>query len=221
MSDLRRTIDRMVEDAIRRILPEVMNEVLVATIARGTALVVTEERPKRRPPKRGQQRRAPVREQRAAPKRGQKAPPPKRRVDLTDLLDESVGAEFYQDPRSLYADEPSPAEQPPVSRAASRIKDLPPDLQELAEGIDLDDGNGEMWGDDEHDSGLAAPSAPEIKNINEAAKVAGVDFSRMRAVIGKTTAKKPAAEDLRAQAQFEQARLKRMREKLNDGKPIE
>lgn len=214
MSDLRRTIDRMVEDAIRRILPGVMNEVLVTTIARGTAPVVTEERPRRRVPKQGQ-KRAPGREQRTAPKR-QKASP-KRRVDLTDLLDESVGAEFYQDPRSLYADEPSPADQPP-SRA--KIKDLPPDLQELAEGIDLDDDNGEMWGDNEHDSG-AAPVAPEIKNINEAAKVAGVDFSRMRAVIGKTTAKKPAAEDLRAQTQFEQARLQRMRVKLNDGKPIE
>lgn len=219
MSDLRRMIDRMVEDAIRRILPEVMNEVLVATIARGTAGVVSEERPKRRPPKR-QQRRTPVREQKAVPpRRGQKAPP-KRRVDLTDLLDESVGAEFYQDPRSVYADKPSAAELPP-SQAANRIRDLPPDLQELAEGMDLDDDDGEMWGADEHDSGLAAPSAPEIKNINEAAKVAGVDFSRMRAVIGKTTARKPAAEDLRAQAQFEQARLNRMRVQLNNGKPIE
>jgi hypothetical protein len=220
VSDLRRAIDRMVEDAIRRILPEVMNEVLVATIARGTAGVVAEERPRRKPPKRQQQRRAPVREQRTAvPQRGRKAPP-KRKVDLSDLLDESVGAEFYENPRAVYTDEPNPAEVPP-SQDTNRIRDLPPDLQELAEGMDLDDDNGEMWGADEHDSGLAAPSAPEIRNISEAARAAGVDFSRMKAVIGRTATRKPDADDLKARTQFEQARLNRMRVQLNDGKPIE
>lgn len=219
MSDLRRVVDRMVEDAIRRILPEVMNEVLVAAIARGTASFITEEHPKRRPPKR--KRRAPVREQQAAiAKKGQKSLP-KRKVELTDLLDDSVGAEFYQDPRSLYTDEPSPAEQSPVRQITDVVRDLPPDLQELAEGIDLDDDDGEMWGDHEHDSGLPAPSAHEIKNINEAARIAGVNFGRMKAVISKTTPKRPTADDIRTQTQFDQGRLRRMREKLNDGRPVE
>jgi hypothetical protein len=219
MGDLRKTIDRMVEDAIRRILPAVMNEVLVATIARGTAGIVSEERPKRRqPPKK---RRGPVREQKARPTRTA----PRRRVDLGDILDESAGAEFYRDPRALMADEPTELddESPINEEVSSRIQSLPAELRGLAEQTAADDDGGEMWGDDEHDSSESiAPAAPEIRNINEAARVAGVDFSRMRAVIGKTSPPKRAdPEDVRARAQFEQARLKRMRERLNDGKPIE
>ncbi len=216
MSDLRKTIDRMVEDAIRRILPGVMNEVLVATIARGTASMVAEGRskPARRPPK----RRKAIKEQRKT--RQATASPRRPRVDLGDLLDESVGAEFYEDPRATYQERP---EQDSSSAAvAARIQALPPELRGLAEDIALDDDGGEMWQPDEHDSGAAQPSAPEIRNIQEAARVAGVDFSRMRAVIGATSpAKRVDPNDVRANAQFEQARIKRMRERLNDGKPVE
>lgn len=227
-ANLKRAIDRMVEDAIRRILPGVMNEVLVATIARGTAGLVSEERPQR--PRKVPKKRKPVREARQPQRRTAPQPKKRRPADLSDLLtlDESAGAEFYQDPRSInesqvdddveeYDDEPAEA---PIAR---RIEALPPELRGLAEGLDLDDDGGEMWGDGEHDSGMpSTPAIGEIRNINEAAKHVGIDFSRMKSLIGKTSpVKRVDQEDARANAQFEAARLKRMREKLNGGKPVE
>lgn len=226
MSDkLKRAIDRMVEDAIRRILPGVMNEVLVATIARGTSSIVSEERPTR--PRKLPKKRKPVREARQ-PRRLAPAAK-KRRGDLSDLLslDESAGAEFYQDPRALQEsqgyDEEEADEEPDEAPAARRIQALPPELRGLAEGLDLEDDGGEMWGEGEHDSGAhSAPQVGEIRNISEAAKHVGIDFGRMKSLIGKTSpAKRIDQEDVRANAQFEAARLKRMREKLNGGKPVE
>lgn len=215
---LKRAIDRMVEDAIRRILPAVMNEVLVATIARGTAGVVSEERVR---PRKQARKKRPVREQVVA--RPKTRPQPKRdpRSVLSDLLDESAGSEFYgsgEAADNLMDEDDNPA----PSSMAQRIGSLPPEIRGLAEGLELDGDGGEMWGT-EHDSGdTSRPVIGEIRNIENAAQHAGIDFSRMKAVIGATSPRKPMAlDDTANRVQFEQARLKRMRERLNDGKPVE
>lgn len=223
-ANLKRVIDRMVEDSIRRILPAVMNEVLVATIARGTAQVVSEERPVRgrKPPK----KRKVVREQRIARQVSAKKPG-SRKTDLSEILDESAGSEFYQDPRALYANddreseimhEETDTDESPISQ---RIQTLPPELRSLAEGINLDDDGGEMWGN-EHDSGAPATPTNDVRDIGSAARAAGIDFSRMKGLINATSpAKKVDRDDIKARAQFENARIKRMREQLNGGKPVE
>lgn len=221
---LKRAIDRMVEDAIRRILPNVMNEVLLRTIA--SSGVVTERAP------------APVR-----PAQGRKSTRPpqrpvgKRKVELSELLDPTAGADFYEDPRDAYRqsvveesfeqEEDAEEAPPPV---AKRLSNLPPALQGLVEGMDLDDdGEGEMWGDESdsnplvesRDPGIVGDPTP-IRDVGRAAKAVGIDFNRMKGVIAQTSAKpKVDREDARAQAQFEQLRLKRMREQLNGGKPVE
>lgn len=221
---LKRAIDRMVEEAIRRILPTVMNEVLIATVARGTSGIVSEDRPVR-PRKPTRKRRAPVREQKASQRKqrqGRRSP-----SDLRDLLalDESAGAEFYGDPRASYEprDPGELEERERPSAIAKRIQALPPALQGLAEGMDLEDDGGEMWGANEHDSTTIQPSAPgEIRNIDAAARDLGIDFSQMKAVIGATTkAKRATHEDAQARMQFEQARLQRLREQLDGGKKLE
>jgi len=224
-ASLKRAIDRMVEDAIRRILPGVMNEVLVATIARGTSEIVSERRSQR--PRKVPKKRKVVREQRAS----RRDPPqslPQRKVDLSDILDESVGAEFYHDPRSLRA-EPEPIddridhdEDDLPEPIAQRIQSLPPELQSLAEGIVLDDDGGEMWGANEHDSGTPGVAIDEVRDLGSAAKRAGMDFSRMKGLINATSpSKKVDRADAQAKAQFEAGRIKRMRELLNGGKPVE
>lgn len=204
---IRSTIDRMVEESIRRILPAVMNEVLVATVARGISESVPspERSPRRKPPK----KRRPVREQRRV------SVPRKAREELGDLLtgDSTAGTEFY----GTQTDGDESGEDP----IAKRIESLPPELRGLAEDIDMGDDGGEMWGDGEFDSS-PGPVPGEIRNISEAARTAGIDFSRMKAVIGATAppVSKVDGKDLAARAQFEEARLKRMRERLNGGKPL-
>lgn len=235
-SALKETIDRMVEDAIRRILPNVMNEVLVRTLA--GAGVVTEDRPRRKPMK-----RKPVREarQQKSPPPKKAAPPQKRRGPaklremLDGLRDETAGADFFHDPRAERERfEPEPqdddfeieAEEPQTRRQIdSRISSLPPELQGLAEGMSLDDDDGEMWGDDESDSAPVSAADPRpIGDVQRAAKAVGVDFSRMKGVIAATTPQKvdrrEAAEDARNRAQFEASRIARLRESLGGVKPV-
>lgn len=247
---LKETIDRMVEDSIRRILPTVMNEVLIKAIANSGAL--TEGRPVRRKP---MKRRKPVREERAPQARAQARPAPKGRPTkrkLDELLDsirnDANGAEFYQDPRALMTEAPEPAydepdeeeyeeedEAPPPSapkrQAESRLQNLPPELRGLAEDMIVDgDDPEEMWGPGEHDSAplmesVAATDPTPIRDVNRAAQAAGVDFSRMKNVIAATSPPKvdrrQAAEDARNRQQFEQARLARLRDKLGGVKPPE
>lgn len=197
---LKETIDRMVEDSIRRILPAVMNEVLLKTIANANVI-----------------REAPV--QRAPAKAAPKA---KRPTSLSHLLDESAGADFYQDPRAAMV-EATREEAPPMPRGqviAERIQNLPPDLRSLAEGMDLDDDGGEMW---DSDIGDSVPTAGPGPALDRAAAAVGLDFSRMAKAINITERKapRPSAADKAANAQFEQQRLKMMRERLNGGKPVE
>ena len=234
---LRRTIDSMVMESIRRILPAVMNEVLIKTIANSGVLSEAvdddEEAPRRK--RKLPKRRKVVRE---APKqkRAMKAKPP-RKVDLNELLDPTAGADFYGDPRvALYeSEEPEYEDEEddePVRTSApmKRLTQLAPELQAMAEGIDLDMDSGEMWGDGEMApvgggsgggaSGIVDPNP--IRDIDRAAAAVGIDFSRMKGVVAKTTAKSRSdQETASAKAQFEQLRLKRMRENLNGGKPVE
>jgi hypothetical protein len=219
-NNLKETIDRMVAESIRRILPSIMNEVLLKTIAQSG--VVAEDRPVRKLRK-GPKRRRPMREQKAAPKRP-------RKVDLSDILDESAGSEFYKDPRevfnpgarSLDDDYEVDVEEDEEPQVESRLQSLPPAIRGLAEGMQLDTDEGEMWGDDEHDSAPIV-QGPEIRDIGRAAQVAGVDFSRIKNVINKVSppVQKIDRNDAKAKAQFEAARIQRMRESLNGGKPVE
>ena len=212
MSDsLKKTIDRMVEQSIRRILPSVMNEVLVATIARGIPQEISESAPKK-PPRPKKQRQPKEQAPQRKPKRPVK--------DLSEILsrDDSVGADFYS--RGLHEEvEREPEPKMPQPELARRIEGLPPELRGMAEGMSIDEDEGESWDDE---SMAIAPAASEIRNVNEAAQRAGIDFSRMKAVIGRTApAKRVDSEDAKAAAQFEQARINRMRQQLNGGKPIE
>lgn len=240
---LNAVIERLVEAAIRRVLPNVMNEVLLQTIA--NANLVTEERPRVVRRKKGPKRRPPPRmtEARQAPPRKQ-TPAPRRRIDLNEMLDDSVGADAYEQyearvaPQSRRAPapevddyEPEPMDEPTREPAqapviAQRLAALDPALQAMAEGMNLsdhDDG-GEMWEEGEHDSAASAAAVvSEIRDVGAAAKAAGMDFSRMRSLIERTSAPKKVVDedDLRAKVSFENQRLKRMREKLNGGKPVE
>lgn len=201
---LKETIDRMVEDSIRRILPSVMNEVLLKTIA--NADVIREQAP-----------RQPQQPAAKRPKAGQ------RPASLSHLLDPEAGADFYQDPRAAMAESLREEPVPRGQLIAQRIQSLPPALQGLAEGMELDDDGGEMWEGPMGDSSVTPGAADMGPPLDRAAKAAGLDFSRMKQAINLTEKKAPrvSAEDKMANAHFEQQRLKRMREQLNGGKPVE
>lgn len=208
--NLKETIDKMVEDSIRRILPQVMNEVLLKTIA--NSQVIHEARSGVADPRFASK---PVQQ----PKQAQRKQA--RPSSLSQLLDESAGADFYQDPREAMRQATYEEPPPPPKAIAQRIQTLPPALQGLAEGIELDDDGGEMW-ESEHGDSAVVPTAGMGPPVEKAAAALGLDFSRMAKAINVTEKKKRVdAEDKAANAQFEQARLKRMREQLNGGKPLE
>lgn len=200
---LKEQIDRMVEESIRKILPQVMNEILVKTIA--NAGVIKEQRAPVPVTARPQPKRtAPVRTSRPS--------------SLDQILDPEVGADFYQDPRAAMTEAMRIEDSPPPSNQviAQRIQNLPPELQHLAEGMDIDDDGGEMWEDEMGDS--AVPVATNEASF-ERAQSAGINFARMKQAIGITEKKKVAdSSDRAAEAQFEALRIKRMREQLD--KPV-
>jgi hypothetical protein len=207
--NLRDTIDRMVEDAIRRVLPGIMNEVLLKTIANSGVI----------------QERAPVQQQRNArleplPPQPQRRQASRRPASLNQLLDPEVGADFYADPRAAMQEAMRVEERPAPrqSMVAQMIKSLPPELQGLAEDVNLDDDGGEMWEDDEHGAGAVISEAGP--SLDRAAAAAGLDFSVMKRLSNLSEAKK-AKPDASANQQFEELRIKRMRERLNGGKPVE
>lgn len=188
----------MVEDAIRRVLPQVMNEVLIKVVAGSNV----------------------IQERAASPQRPAPRAQPRRPSSLSHLLDETAGADFYEDPRAAMAQSIQEETPPRGQDIAQRIQSLPPALQQLAEGTMEDDG-GEMWESDMGDS-VVVPSAGNGPPLDRAAKAVGLDFSRMKQVANVTESKKRVdADDRRANAQFEAMRLKRMREQLNGGKPVE
>lgn len=203
--NLKETIDKMVEDSIRRILPQVMNEILLKTIANSQVM---------------HEARGGVAPQTPAQPRQVQRQQSRKPSSLSQLLDESAGADFYQDPREAMR-QATYEEPPPAQKAiAQRIQTLPPALQGLAEGIELDDDGGEMWESELGDAAVV-PTAGMGPPVDKAAKALGLDFSRMAKAINVTEKKKrvdPA--DRAANAQFEETRLKRMREQLNGGKPL-
>jgi hypothetical protein len=209
---LQKAIDRMVEESIRRILPGVLTEVLVKTVANSGLLQERGERTQR-----AVQTQVP----------GRQAPAPRKTRptanSLRDLLEEDAGSEFYQDPRGAMHQQAQHEEEAPVERkqVAQRLQNLNPELRQLAEDIDFSDDGGEMWGD-ESDSMVVSPTN-EIRDPNRVAASVGIDFARMAKVIGETAPKAPKAtrNDALAKAEFEEQRLRRKREMLNGGKPIE
>ena len=223
---LHAVIDRLVEDAIRRILPTVMNEVLVRTIANSGALSEDRARPPRqmrRKPGPKKRTKAQLIERRQARRTEPEVTRrPARPTDLKQLLDESAGAEFYGDPASSeYEVEIEGGD--PIEPTRSAKETLNPALRALAEDIELpEDDDGDMWQPGEYDSAGSGPSQPPIKDVGRAAASLGIDFSRMAETIAKTSpAVRVDAADVRARAQFEGQRLKRLREQLNGGKLVE
>lgn len=226
-------IDRMVADSIRRVLPTVMNEVLLRTIADSGVLSEVRERPvrqirKKPGPKPKMKRR--VVEQRVA--RPQKPiPQRKRQTDLNDLLDESAGAEFYEDPRArqtqaLQEEYEVELEQHEEEEREARVPApelLNPALRALAEDIEIhDDDDGGMWQPGEHDATSIVPDLPPVKDVNRAAAAIGIDFSRMASTIKATSpVSKVDPQDAKNRAIFENRRLEANRLRLNGGKPIE
>lgn len=228
---LQRVIDRLVEDAIRRILPAVMNEVLLRTIA--DSGVLSEDRP---PPRRirrkpGPKKRPRQRLREDRPIRSKAPVPPARssRVELSELLDESAGSEFYEDPRPRrqgveeYEVELDGDDEEDRDAPTKRTQPLlNPMLQALAEDVRMpEDDGGQEWLPGEYDATGPGP-VHEVKDVGRAAAALGIDFARMAGTIRQTSpVARPDAEDVRAKAQFESQRLKRLRENLNDGKPVE
>jgi hypothetical protein len=184
---LKNTIDRMVEESIRKILPQVMNEVLLKTIAGANVIQERVDKPAYPylPPAGTPQKKIKV---------------VNRPKSLNSLLDPGVGADFYER-------EEATTPKAPVQR----IQNLPPQFQKLAEGMEVDD-DGEMWDSELGDSGI--PSAGQGPSINEGVRAIGLDFSKMKQAINITEKKNPGP-DAAAKAQFEETRIKAMRDRLD------
>lgn len=187
----------MVADSIRRILPEIMNEVLLKTLA--NANVMQEQR--RLAP---QQRQQPATRRQGptpAAQRAQQLAGIDRSRSLREVLGaDASGADFYeQAERRMQRPSPQPQrqvvrqpvyesdnlddygddevydyEQPPQNalreQMNSRIQSLPPHLQALAEETfndSYDDDGGEMWGDDE--------MAPTVESFQPQAPSLNID----------------------------------------------
>lgn len=164
---IKATIDRLVAESIRRQLPEIMNEVLVKTIANSG--VVTE-------------RRAPA----PTPRKPTGMP-----MSLRHLVDESIGADHY------YAqddDEPGPQ----LTRRLTEIPNFDPQLASLMEDVDPIDPN-----DADSDGGL---------------DISGLDFSGVKRTLALVeSVGKPKQLDAATKLEFEERRLKGIRDRL-DGK---
>lgn len=92
LKKIQNVIDRMVAESIRRQLPQIMNEVLIKTIADSGVLS------ERRAPQ--AQRRAPVQERSMG--------------SLRDLLDDAAGSEFYRD-------EPMARSEPALTQRLAQV----------------------------------------------------------------------------------------------------
>lgn len=232
-TDLQAKIDFLVETAIRRILPKVMNEVLLRTLADSGVLAEDRPRPVRRKKAMKRRMQRPPEPRQVREERQPRRPLPPKRSNLNEVLDDSIGSDAYEqyEARAPRRSQPEPEPdfddhepEPPARAVSQRLAALDPSLQAMAEGLVMpDDDGGEMWGDGELDSTSIAPAAvSEVRDVMGAAKRVGMDFSKMRALIDKTSGTSKAdAEDMKARASFEAQRLKRMRERLNDGKPVE
>lgn len=232
----------MVADSIRRLLPEIMNEYLVRTVA--NAGLVQE----RRSPV-----RAPAQRPTKAAQRAQRLAGIDRPSSLREVLNvEETGADFYDHVEQALAGRmPQPRRSPaPVKEDyefdfgdddgsdpretlreqvfAQRISQLPPQLQALAadtlqEGVD-DDMVGEMWGEDELAPGIGeepsmfGPKAPPL-NIERAARVANVDFSRAQQLLNlseqRAALKHGTPADRLAEAEWKEKALERKRRELD------
>jgi hypothetical protein len=188
----------MVRESLERLLPEVMNEVLLRAIANSGVMTERREPASRQPPVRPQARRS-----------SQQQKP--RRPDLSGYLDESAGADFYEravsrmPQRDDDATEETVSEERQAPSLSSRLNSLPPELREMAEDMDLSA---------DTDFGSVDPSPVA------AGKSIGLDFSAMKRTINMTEGSKGPALDPRAKAKFEEQRIARMRAELDGGKQV-
>jgi len=194
LSELRRQIDEMVLESIRKHLPEVMNEVLVRTVINSGAL--TEGRPQRQ----SRQPRKPK-----APKPQARQQP---RMSLDSLLDESAGAEFYEQagdqwgeeehlPPQLRARQQQHAPEPPP-QIARNFASLPPMLQEMAEDSMQD---------------LIQEEASPGLDVSRGMGAMGLDMDRMRNAI-KAVDRKAAEKRLATNGDYEARRIEMQRQRL-------
>lgn len=195
---LRDAIDRMVEQSIRKILPQVMNEVLLATLAnsmlRENQQIV--QAPRKAPPV--------AKAMRAKPPR----PAPSLKERLSEFVDDSAGRDFYDHLESndegldgyneidSHRDLADEAFDEPVQEKVEMRK-LSPALQLLAEDVQIPDDSS---------------TSESIDHIT-AAKRLGIDFQKLNRTINKIE-NKSISNDLRAKHEFEDRRLKNMREQL-------
>ncbi len=217
---LKETIDRMVEESIRRVLPGVMNEVLLRVVANSGA--ISEAKASRQKPTRKAPKKQRLIEQRKAAKKAK----PQRAQSLDDILDPTAGSEFYADPREAMRESVSRDEVDvdvdDEQDGHGRLDGLAPHLRHLAEDVSMDfDDENEMWGDERSPvvSQLPAAGPP----IDRAARALGLDFNRLKGTIAKTTPKvvRESVEDRQAKASWEARRIASNRLKLNGGKPVE
>ena len=193
----------MVEESIRRILPSVMNEVLIKAVA--STMVISEPAKLRQVVSKPQQRSIKSQQTGNSGK------------SLREILHaEDAGADFYD---SLKQDDFSDdvVVENNTKSMAQRIQSLSPELQSLAEGIVIDDG-GEMWDDDistQEFSSVRSDLATVRDPVADASKI-GLNFSRIRdvAMAGIKKNSTNNLNDSAAAASFDELRLKRMRESL-------
>lgn len=190
---LKEAIDKMVEDSIRRILPSVMNEVLIKVIASSSSpisekRVVNQRQPK--PPQQVQKSRTPA---------------------LQSMLDE-MKDEFLNENNEFEEHEQIQEVALPQKSIAQRINSLPPALRGVVEEMSEDyDSIGEMW-----DDNFASPVNEDVGAVRDPARAAasiGIDFSKMKNAI-KANSNKSSNDDARNKAEFEMNRIKRLRESL-------
>ena len=88
----------------------------------------------------------------------------------------------------------------------------------MAEGIDMSgfETSGDSWDDDDGmpSEAVALPGPP----LDRAAKAIGLDFSKMAKAVQLMEKKKPTVVDPSAKQQFEEMRIARQRELLNNQK---
>lgn len=144
-SALKATIDRMVEDSIRRILPEVMNEVLLRTLTQNT---ISEQR--RPAPQQRRQAPAPQKQQM---RRQQQLAGVDRSMSLREALNpDEAGLDFYEQAEALIERRQPKRQAPPV----------PARRQPIVEQYD----ENEMYGEDEIFDFSDAPPAPLQRQQN-------------------------------------------------------
>lgn len=184
--NVKEMIDRMVEESIRRILPSVMNEVLIRTISESLA--------------------PPSTVQHSKPKKSKARNEQPKRSRMQELLEghDSIGADFYEPSARHDYDHDDENEIDHEQTRLSTLQSLPPMLREMASDMSFDD--------EEDHSFEQLPDGKVVQQLDiEHTMRSGLfDPSAIARRMGPSKQPKMTAEN----QQFEELRLKRMRESL-------